>query len=52
MMTNEEVKREIINALCKLSIVDCSTKDKGQMTINSKRVHDVYNILDNLQKKL
>lgn len=51
-MTNEEVKKEIIKALCKLAIVDCSTRDERQKSINAKRVHETYNLLDELNKKL
>ncbi len=52
MMTNEEVKKEIIKALCNLANVDCSTKDERQKSKNAKKVHETYNLLDELKNKL
>ena len=52
MMTNEEVKKEIIKALCSLANVDCSTNDKAIKTENGKRVHKAYDLLDKLKNKL
>jgi nitrate reductase NapAB chaperone NapD len=52
MLTNEEVRQEIIKALCKLANVDCTTKDKGKITVNSKNVHEAYDLLDRLKNKL
>lgn len=51
-MTKEEVKKEIIKALCNLSNVDCNTKDERQKTINAKKVHETYNLLDDLKNKI
>ena len=52
MLTNEEVKKQIIKALCSLANVDCNTRDERQKGINAKKVHETYDLLDDLKNKL
>lgn len=51
-MTKEEVKKEIIKALCNLSNVDCNTLNRAIMTSNSKKVHKAYDLLFDLKNRI
>ena len=51
MMTNEEVKQEIIKALKLLETVNCYTNNKSVQTNNGKKVREAYEILYNLKNE-
>lgn len=51
MLTNEEVKQEIIKALKLLETVDCYTNNKTIQTKNGEKVRKAYEILYNLKNE-
>lgn len=51
MMTNEEIKQEIIKAMRLLETVDCSSNNKAVQTKNGEKVRKAYELLFNLKKQ-
>lgn len=51
MLTNEEVKQEIIKALKLLETVNCYTNNKSVQANNGKKVREAYEILYTLKNE-
>ena len=51
MLTNEDIKQEIIKALKLLETVNCYTNNKSVQTNNGKKVREAYEILYNLKNE-
>ena len=51
MMTNEEIKQEIIKAMRLLETVDCFSNNKAVQTKNGEKVRKAYELLFNLKNK-
>lgn len=52
MMTNEEIKQEIIKAMRLLETVDFNSRDTAIKNSNSRKVHQAYEKLFELNKRL
>lgn len=51
MMTNEEIKQEIIKAMRLLETVDYFSNNKAVQTKNGEKVRKAYELLFNLKKQ-